>query len=141
MILLGVFSSFLRYLSGAVPSAYDLVAALQAFIIALGIIIEIILFALQTKYDFFGFTPHLYSSLLGIIIAGLVHLFLPYNSWKEALIAPAIALVCSEYFISVIQTNMDEVSGKGHVSAVKECYALIFEIFYEIGKCICCFNC
>jgi FtsH-binding integral membrane protein len=126
VIILGAFSSFSSYLFGAMPSASGMFIVLQAYTIILSIFIGIILFTLQTKYDFFSFTPHLYASLLSITITGLAHLFLPYNIWEEATLALAIALAISEYFTLMTQASMRDFSGEEYTFAVASCYVFLF---------------
>jgi FtsH-binding integral membrane protein len=132
MILLGVFTLFESYLIGAVISVYDVVIVAQAFIITLGIFVGLTLFALQTKYDFSGFAPYLYAALWGSIIAGLIQLFLPYNSMVDFILALLTALVFSGYIIWDTQMIMRHISGEEYISAAVNLYLDFLNLFLAI---------
>ena len=97
-VILGLFTLCLSYTLGVVTSTYDtntvLLAAGATGIVTLGLT----LFAFQTKIDFTGFGPYLFSALLILIFMGIVSMFV-HDRTYDIIYAGLGAFIFSFYII------------------------------------------
>jgi FtsH-binding integral membrane protein len=98
---------------GAVTSYYSAKIVLQALVITSGVFLGLTLFTLQSKvrclelplfsiltltqYDFSNMGPYLFAGLMGMLITGLVQIFLPFNKTTDLVIACFGVLLFSGY--------------------------------------------
>jgi FtsH-binding integral membrane protein len=69
-------------------------------------------FAFQTKYDFSGFGPYLWSAFLVFFVCSLLMMFLPYSRPVEIVYASCGALLFSFYIVYDVQL----IAGGKHTS-------------------------
>ncbi|PVV01163.1 hypothetical protein BB560_004429 [Smittium megazygosporum] len=85
-ILLSVFVSSESIVLGYVTSTYSQIVVLQALLITLGIFIALTVFTMQSNYDFSDLGPMLIFGLWGLILVGIVQIFVPFSSSLEFVI-------------------------------------------------------
>ena len=97
-ILLSLFTIFSSYLVGSTTLYYDTKAVLIASGLTLLITFSLTLFACQTKYDFTDKGGYLLSCLIGLIVMGILNIFIQ-NSVLEIVIASFGAIIFSCYIV------------------------------------------
>jgi len=101
-------------------------------VLGTGIFIALTAFTLQSKYDFSSWGPFLYMSLWGLIIAGLIQLFLPYNSVVDFVIALFGALIFCGYIIFDTYMINKRLSPEEYIVASVELYLDMINLFLRL---------
>ena len=79
--MLSAFTLLEAYTIGTVVTFYDTTIVLEALLITLGLFAGLTLFTVQSKWDFSGMGPYLFGGLWGLILAGFIMIFFPYNGF------------------------------------------------------------
>jgi len=98
-VLLSTFTLMEAFSLGIVVAFYDNVLVLQALIITLGIFLGLTLFTFQSKYDFEGLGPFLFTTLFALVITGFISIFLPFNRTFDIIYACIGILLFSGYIV------------------------------------------
>lgn len=114
LALLGAFTAFEAMMIGTVTSYYSAKIVLQALMITVGIFAGLTLFTFQSKvrriqlplclidlpsaqYDFSNMGPYLFAGLMGMLVTGLVQIFVPFSKTTDLIIASFGVLLFSGY--------------------------------------------
>lgn len=98
MIILVLFTLFLSYTLGVLSTYYDTNILLYAGGITFMVTLGLTLFAFQTRYDFTGLGPYLFSFLLILLAMGIMSIFIKSDIYN-LLYASLGALVFSFYLV------------------------------------------
>jgi len=74
-ILLIVFTLLESYTIGVIVSFYEVQIVLEALGITTAIFVALTIFTLQTKFDFSGMGPPLFAALIGLLVLGIIQIF------------------------------------------------------------------
>ncbi|KAF8197880.1 UPF0005-domain-containing protein [Pholiota molesta] len=99
LVLLSSFTLLEAFTLGIAISFYPDVLVLQALLITTGVFLGLTLFTFQSKYDFSGMGPFLFGSLIALIMAGFVGVFLPFNRTMDLIFAIGGCLIFSGYIV------------------------------------------
>ncbi|KAL1410828.1 hypothetical protein Q8F55_001771 [Vanrija albida] len=110
MFVLAAFTFFESIMIGSVTSYYDSKIVIQALVITTGVFVGLTLFTFQTKFDFSSFGPFLFAGLWGLITAGLVGIFLPYNQTFDLVISCVGVIIFSGLVLYDTQQIMKRLS-------------------------------
>ena len=132
-IFLICFTSFMNYLISYATIYYDTEMIFQAGVITVGITISLTLYACQTKYDFTTWGGMLISFLVGIIILGILNIWIK-NSILQNIIAGCGAILFSFYIIYDTQLivghkHKNQFSEDDYVLAAISLYLDIINLF------------
>ena len=97
-IILSLFTIFMSYLVGATTLQYSVKSVLVAFAITGGITISLTIYACQTKYDFTDKGGYLLAVLVGLMLTGIVNIFIQ-NSVLQMICAGVGAILFSCYIV------------------------------------------
>ena len=97
-IILSLFTIFMSYQIGVITIYYNTTSVMAAFAITSGITFSLTLFACQTKYDFTDKGGYLVAILTGLILTGIVNIFIQ-NSVLQTIISSIGAILFSCYIV------------------------------------------
>jgi len=132
LVFLGTFTALEAYTIAVVVSYYQTSIVLRALFITLGIFIALTLFACQTKYDFSGWEPYLFTALCGVVIVGFVGIFLPFGSTMELVYSAGIALLFSAYILFDTQMLIQRRNVDEEIPAALDLYLDVINLFLAI---------
>ncbi|KAI5451187.1 hypothetical protein NCC49_002063 [Naganishia albida] len=132
MILLGAFTIFESLMIGTVTSYYSAKIVLQALIITTGVFVGLTLFTFQSKYDFSNLGPYLFAGLMGMLITGLVQIFLPFNHTTDLVIACFGVLLFSGYTVYDTHAIMKRLSPDEYILGALSLYLDFINLFLYI---------
>jgi len=98
-ILLSIFTLMEAFTLGVLVAFFDNMIVLQALLITVGIFIGLTLFTLQSKWDFSGMGPFLFAGLFGLLMTGLVGIFIPWGRTMDIFYAGGASLLFSGYIV------------------------------------------
>ncbi|KAJ7670573.1 inhibitor of apoptosis-promoting Bax1-domain-containing protein [Mycena polygramma] len=78
-VLMGTFTLLEAYTLGIAVAFYENSVVLHALMITSAVFIGLTAFTLQSKYDFSGMAPFVFSSLIVLCTASFLHLLVPFN--------------------------------------------------------------
>ncbi|KAI9226728.1 MAG: UPF0005-domain-containing protein [Piptocephalis tieghemiana] len=132
LVLLGLFTLCESYGVGAVVSTYDVTLVFQALLLTTGLFLALTLYTLQSKRDFSGMGPFLYIGLWGVVLTGLVQIFVPFGRILDLCIASFSALLFAGYTIYDTYLIMRRVSCEEYVVAAVDLYLDFINLFLSI---------
>ncbi|KJZ75215.1 hypothetical protein HIM_05409 [Hirsutella minnesotensis 3608] len=132
LLFLGLFTVAEAYTISVIVSFYKTSIVLNAVILTAGIFIFLTLFACQTKYDFTSWMPYLFGALWGLVLFGLVSMFLPYNSTAELIYGGLAALIFSAYILVDTQMVLRKHHVEEEIAAAISLYLDIINLFLAI---------
>ena len=132
MYLLVAFTLTESYSIGVICSFYDSMIVLQAAILTFAVFIGLTFFTLQSKYDFSGMQPFLFSSLFIIIFASFVQIFLPFSRMTDLFMAIFIAIVFCGYIIFDTYMIFERMCPEEYIMASVELYLDVLNLFVSI---------
>ncbi|KAI8464139.1 MAG: inhibitor of apoptosis-promoting Bax1-domain-containing protein [Monoraphidium minutum] len=103
ILLLGAFTAAQGVLVGVACAAYSTPSVLLAVLLAAGVCVALIGYALQTRYDFTAAGGMLYSALWVLLLGMLAHALLPRVRVLDVMVAGCGALVFSCYLVFDVQ--------------------------------------
>ncbi|XP_065580738.1 protein lifeguard 1-like [Artemia franciscana] len=132
-IILGLFTLNMGFLLGATSARYSADEIFIAVAACIAVCLALILFAMQTKYDFTTFGGILFSVLIIFIIFGLVQLFFP-GKVMNMIYSAFGALLFSFYLVYDVQLMMGgnhkyAISPEEYILAALNIYLDIINIF------------
>ncbi|BFZ62959.1 hypothetical protein YB2330_004071 [Saitoella coloradoensis] len=130
--LLGGFTLLEAYAVGNIVTYYDTIIVLEATIITAGLFLGLTLFTMQSKWDFSGMGPYLFTGLWMLIISGFVGMFFPHNGVFEIVYAVVGALIFSAYIIYDTYLIMNKLSVEEYIVAAISLYLDIINLFLNI---------
>jgi FtsH-binding integral membrane protein len=158
LILLGLFTIFEAMMVGTVVSYYesrivsftlsppmcikipnglaDTLQVLQALFITLGVFTGLTLFTFQTKFDFSSFGPFLMAGIMGLLTAGLVQIFLPFNANVDLAIASFSVLLFSGFVLYDTQQIMKRLSVDEAILGALTLYLDFLNLFLSILRIV-----
>lgn len=131
-MFLSIFTLLEAYGISVVVSFFSTRIVLNAVFLTAGIFIFLTLFACQTKYDFTSWMPYLFGALWGLILFGLVYIFLPYSSTGELIYGGLTALIFSGYILVDTQLIMRKHHVEEEIAAAVSLYLDIINLFLAI---------
>ncbi|CAG8618008.1 3579_t:CDS:2, partial [Dentiscutata heterogama] len=78
-LLLAAFTIAESYTIGTVVTYYNYFVVLRSLVVTSGLFIGIILYTMQSKYDFFGLYPFLYDGLLLVLGISITGIYIPFG--------------------------------------------------------------
>jgi len=136
-LLLGAFTAVEAVSLGMVSMLYDVEAVLIAVGITTGIVLALTVFAFQTKWDFTAMGGILVCLLMGLMIFGIVMIFVPYSKYMQMVYGGAGAILFSFYLVYDTQMMMGgshkySISPEEYVFAALALYLDIINIFLYV---------
>jgi len=136
-LLLGSFTLCEAVTLGMVSMFYDIEAVLIAVGITTGIVLGLTVFAFQTKIDFTACGGILICMLCGLMIMGLIMIFIPYSKYMQMVYGGAGAILFSFYLVYDTQMMMGgdhkySISPEEYVFAALALYLDIINLFLYI---------
>lgn len=110
-ILLAVFTAFEGICVGVTCAQYKTASVLGVAGITCIVAFGLMLFAMQTKYDFTGMGPYLFVALIVLTVFMFIFAFIPVSNTTHKIIAGCGALIFSMYIVYDTQLI---VGGKHH---------------------------
>lgn len=140
-ILLALFTIFEGISMGMVSMFYDVDAVIIAAGITTGIVLALTVFAFQTKWDFTMMGGILVCVLFGLVIFGIVMIFIPYNRYLQMVYGGVGALLFSLYLVYDTQMMMGgdhkySISPEEYVFAALALYLDIINIFLFVLRLV-----
>lgn len=132
LIFLFGFTLCESYIVGLVTSLYDTRIVLEALVITLVVFLGLSLFAIQTKYDFTGWSGYLGGLLWFLIAFGLCLMFFPGSSKLELIYAGIGAFVFCIYILVDTQQIMDNYHPEDEIPAAIALYLDLVNLFLYI---------
>ncbi|KAJ9107720.1 hypothetical protein QFC21_001180 [Naganishia friedmannii] len=132
MVLLGAFTMFESLMIGTVTSYYSARIVLQALIITTGVFVGLTLFTFQSKYDFSNMGPYLFAGLMGMLVTGIVQIFLPFNHTTDLVIACFGVLLFSGYTVYDTHAIMKRLSPDEYILGALSLYLDFINLFLYI---------
>ncbi|KAM4065559.1 inhibitor of apoptosis-promoting bax1 domain-containing protein [Hirsutella rhossiliensis] len=132
LLFLSLFTVAEAYTISVIVSFYKTSIVLNAVILTAGIFIFLTAFACQTKYDFTSWMPYLFGALWGLVLFGLVSMFLPYNSTAELIYGGLAALIFSAYILVDTQLVLRKHHVEEEIAAAISLYLDIINLFLAI---------
>ncbi|KAI8866537.1 UPF0005-domain-containing protein [Ramicandelaber brevisporus] len=132
MILLSVFTLCEATMLAGAVALFDSLIVLQALLVTLGIFIGLSLYTLQSKRDFSGMGPILTLALWGLLITGLVQLFVPFSNGVALAKAVGTALLFSGFIVYDTYNLMERYTPDEFVVASIDLYLDIVNLFLAI---------
>lgn len=136
MIILTLFTLFESVMIGTTTSYYDTKIVVQALLITTGVFVGLTLFTFQTKMDFSSFGPFLFGGLWGLITAGLVGIFLPFNATFDLVVACFGVLIFSGLVLYDTQQIMKTLSVDEAVLGSLRLYLDFLNLFLYILRIV-----
>lgn len=133
LILLAAFTVIMAYTVGVMVTFFDKFVVLQAFILTSAVVVGLTAFTFQTKRDFSSFGAALYSGLMILIGASIIHLFVGGEIAQTGL-AVFGAFLFSFFIVYDTQMIMSRVSEEEYILATIQLYLDIINLFMEILK-------
>jgi protein lifeguard len=91
--LLSAFTITESYMVGTICTFYDSQIVLQAVILTFVVFVALTLFTLQSKMDFSGFGPFLWTTLWVVVFTGFLQMFLPFSTAFDLFMATVTAIL------------------------------------------------
>jgi len=140
-ILLSLFTIFEGVSLGMISMFYDVDAVIIAAGITTGIVLALTVFAFQTKWDFTMMGGILVCILFGLMIFGIVMIFVPYNKYLQMVYGGAGALIFSLYLVYDTQMMMGgdhkySISPEEYVFAALALYLDVINIFLFVLRLV-----
>lgn len=132
LLFLSLFTVAEAYTISVIVSFYKTSVVLNAVILTAGIFVFLTAFACQTKYDFTSWMPYLFGALWGLVLFGLVSMFLPYNSTAELIYGGLAALIFSAYILVDTQLVLRKHHVEEEIAAAISLYLDIINLFLAI---------
>ncbi|KAF8327837.1 glutamate binding protein [Amanita rubescens] len=98
-VLLSIFTLMEAFTLGVLVAFFNNTIVLQALLITVGIFIGLTLFTLQSKWDFSGMGPFLFAGLFGLLMTGLIGIFIPWGRTMDMFYAGGASLLFSGYIV------------------------------------------
>ncbi|KAI0916405.1 hypothetical protein AcW1_008863 [Taiwanofungus camphoratus] len=99
LVLLSTFTLFEAFAIGVSTAFFNNVIVLQALLITLGVFLGLTLYTLQSKYDFSGLGPWLFTGLVALLMTGIVGIFIPFGRTMDIVYAAGGCLIFSGYIV------------------------------------------
>ncbi|KAJ1938152.1 hypothetical protein FBU59_004531, partial [Linderina macrospora] len=99
IIALSVFTLLEAYTLGAVTALFPTTMVLQALLITLGLFVVLTVFTIQSKYDFSSLGPILFFALMGMLMVGLVQIFVPFSRTTDLIYSVFGAVIFCGYIL------------------------------------------
>lgn len=135
IILLGIFTLAMSYMTGAISSFYDTEIVFFAVGITALICFLLSLFAFQTKYDFTGWGTYMYVALWIVILFGFITIFVRIPI-MQTIYSACIALIFSMYLVYDTQMLVGgkkyELSTEEHIFGALTLYLDVVQIFMAV---------
>lgn len=135
-LLLGLFTISESYMVGMATMAYETETVLQAIAITGVVTLGLVIYAMQTKYDFTTSGGFLFSALMVFICFSFLAIIMPYNKLTHIAFASVGALLFSCYLVYDVQLLMDgkrmQLSPDDYVLAAVNLYLDILNLFLYI---------
>ncbi|CAG8765766.1 16821_t:CDS:2 [Racocetra persica] len=132
--LLAAFTLAESYTVGTVVTYYDYNAVLRTLIVTSGLFIGIVLYTLQSEYDFSGMFPLLYNSLLIILGISIAGIYIPFSGVFDFI----FTIICIMIFCGFIAfdtfTVMTTKHPEEYILAAVELYLDFINLFLRILK-------
>ncbi|KAJ1654426.1 hypothetical protein IWQ61_005637 [Dispira simplex] len=131
-ILLTAFTVSEAYTLGFVVSLHEIHLVLQALVLTLGLFVILTLFTIQSRYDFSQWGSILGFGLWGLILVGLVQLFLPFNRTFDLVMAIGTAILFCGYIMYDTHLILHRLSPEEYIVAAVDLYLDIVNLFLAI---------
>jgi len=131
-VLLGVFTLLESYTVGAIVSFVDKDLVVQALLLTLGVFFGLTLFTFQTRIDFSGLGPILYSGLWLLLLVFFMQIIFPFNRWLDFGIALATAVLFCGFIMYDTYQIIHRLSPEEYVIASLDLYLDIVNLFISI---------
>jgi len=131
-ILLSTFTLMEAFTLGVVVAFYDNVIVIQALLITLGVFIGLTLFTFQSKYDFSGMGPFLFGSLIALVMAGIVQVFIPFSKTMDLIFAIGGCLIFSGYIVYDTYLINSKLSPDEYIMGAISLYLDFINLFINI---------
>ncbi|KAJ1923097.1 hypothetical protein IWQ60_006103 [Tieghemiomyces parasiticus] len=131
-VWLSGFTLLEAYSIGFVVSLYDTTLVLQALLITLGLFTILTLFTFQSKFDFSRLGSILFFALMGVLLVGLVQIFLPFNRTFDLIMAVLTAVIFSGYVLYDTHNIIHRLSPEEYIVAAVDLYLDIINLFLAI---------
>jgi len=105
---------------------------LQAVVLTFGLFVALTVFTMQSKHDFSNMGSILFFALWGLILTGLVQIFLPFNRTFDLIVAVATAVIFSGYIVYDTYNIMNRLSPEEYILASVELYLDLINLFLAI---------
>ncbi|RIB06316.1 inhibitor of apoptosis-promoting Bax1-domain-containing protein [Gigaspora rosea] len=130
--LLAAFTLAESYTIGTVVTYYNYFVVLRSLIVTSGLFIGIVLYTMQSKYDFTGLFPLLYNGLLFVLEMSIIRIFMPFGGALDFIFTLiTIALFCGfvafDTFAIMTTKHPEE-----YILAAVELYLDFINIFLRI---------
>ncbi|KAL7268626.1 hypothetical protein RUND412_008744 [Rhizina undulata] len=132
LFFLSGFTLMEAYLVAVITSFYESRVILQTVVIAGPLFLALTVFAMQTKYDFASWYPHLYGALWLGLIFGFAARFFPSCSGVELACSGGIAVLFSVFVLVDTQRVMTRVHVDEEIHAVLSLYLDILNLLLKI---------
>lgn len=137
-LMLLLFTLGFGLVTGAVCAQYEVASVLLAVGMTACITLGLTAFACQTKYDFTGFGPYLYSFCLVMFFTSLLMMFLPYSRPMEIVYSSLAVCLFSFYMVYDVQMIVGAKHGShkfgldDYVFAAMTLYMDIIQLFLHL---------
>jgi len=132
LILLTLFTAFESVGVANIVTFYDSAIVLQALVLTLGIFIALTLFTFQSKIDFSGWGPFLYSFLWIVILVSIMGIFFPFGRTGDLLLAFATAVLFCGYILFDTYMIINQLSPDEYIIASVDLYLDIINLFLNL---------
>ncbi|KAL2915480.1 hypothetical protein HK105_204881 [Polyrhizophydium stewartii] len=132
MLLLTLFTLLEGHTVATVTTFYSTTVVLQALILTVVLFLALTAFTFQTKWDFEGMGPFLFGTLSILIVVGFVHIFVPFSSVVNLIIAVFSAILFCAYIVFDTQSILDRMSPEDYILGAIELYLDIINLFLNL---------
>ena len=129
ILLLFIFTISMAFLVGMVVITRDLDVILKSVVLTMTVFIGLTFFTIQSKWDFSGMGPFLFTGLILIIGISLVSVFFPYSSTLQLIISIASCVIFSGYIIFDTYMIFNRMSPEDYIVAAISLYLDIINLF------------
>ncbi|TFK91373.1 hypothetical protein K466DRAFT_482954 [Polyporus arcularius HHB13444] len=98
-VLLSTFTLLEAFTLGIMTAFFESEVVLQALLITVGVFLGLTLFTFQSKYDFSGMGSWLFAGLIGLMMTGIVGMFIPFSRTSDLIFAAGGCLLFSGYVV------------------------------------------
>jgi len=132
LVLLSTFTFGEALTVGVAIAFYETQVVLQALLITLGVFLGLTLFTLQSKYDFSGMAPFLFSGLFALLTTGLVAMFFPFSKTFELVYSIIGCLLFSGYVVFDTYLITNKLSPDEYILGAISLYLDFINLFINI---------
>ncbi|KAL7415487.1 inhibitor of apoptosis-promoting Bax1-domain-containing protein [Mrakia frigida] len=132
LFILGIFTLFEATAVGTVVGFYETTVVIQALFITLAVFVGLTLFTMQSKYDFEGLGPWLFTGLMTLMATSFISIFFPFGSTADLIIGIGGCLLFSGYIIFDTQAIMKRLSPDEAILGALRLYLDAINLFLQV---------